>query len=241
MEKILKRKDLSEKLDLHQQLGLDESVAIGMPASSGRVIRKDVREALTDAQKIVQQAREEAARIKKQAEEILQKIHEERERERKKGQDEGRQKGLAEVSQKIVAATHEKERLFRDIERDIIRLTYDIAEKIIGRDLHEREGAVVDLIRQALHASIGQKVVILVNPQDLDVVKRNQQSLMQALDASKTIQIRADDKVAPKGCLIDTEIGTIDAQLETQLSAVRKALGIEGEEEDMEETRDLKE
>lgn len=239
MEKILKKKDLSEKLDLHQQLGLDESAAIGMPASTGRVIRRDVRDAVTEGQKIVQQAREEAARIKKQAEEILVKVGEERDRERKRGLEEGRQQGLAEVSQKILAATHEKERLFRDIERDIIRLTYDISEKIIGKDLHERETAIVDLIRQALHASIGQKVVILVHPQDFEVVRKNQQLLIQALDASKTIQIRPDDKVKPKGCLIDTEIGTIDAQLETQLAAVRKALGIEGDE-DPEATTELK-
>ena len=93
--------------------------------------------------------------------------------------------------------------------------------------MNERGGAVVDLIRQALHAAIGQKIMILVNPKDLEEVKKNQVNLMQALDASKTLQIRADEKVAPHGCLIETEIGTIDAQLATQLAAIRKALGIE--------------
>ena len=46
------------------------------------------------------------------------------------------------------------------------------------------------------------------------------------LDHSSSIQIRSDEKVKPKGCIVESEVGTIDAQLENQLKAIRKALGL---------------
>lgn len=225
--KIVKKRDFGG-LDLEKQIAMDEKIEIGMPQGGGSVIRKDVHRALTDARKIIEEARLEAGRIKKDAESILRKVGEEMERAKKEGFEAGKDEGLKEVTELLVSANHSKEKMFEGVERDLVKLAYDIAEKIIGRDLSERESAVVDLVKQALHAAMGEKIVVLVNPNDVDVIKKNQASLMQVLDTSKTIQIRADEKVHPKGCLIETEIGTIDAQLDTQLEAIRKALGIEG-------------
>lgn len=217
---------MADRLDLKDRLQLNEPGEIDFAPVSGHVVRKDVRDALDEARRIIQEARGEAAKIRNEAAAILAKVEKEREEAKKRGHKEGREEGLAQVSRLLVGATHQKEKMFAGLERDIIRLVYDIGEKILGRELEEREDAIVDLIRQALHAAIGQKIVILVHPSDLEAVRKNQAALMPLIDASKTLQIRGDDKVSPRGCLIETEIGTIDAQLETQLNAVKEALGI---------------
>jgi len=225
-QKIVKRNEIADRLDLKDRLQLNETGEVDFAPLAGHVVRKEVRSAADEARKIIQEAREEAVKIKNEASAILAKVEKEREESRKKGLKEGREEGLAQVSKLLVGATHQKELMFAGLERDIIRLVYDISEKIIGKELEEREEAIVDLIRQALHAAMGQKIVILVHPSDLEKVRKHQATLMPLLDASKTLQIRGDDKVSPKGCLIETEIGTIDAQLATQLSAIKEALGI---------------
>lgn len=224
--KIVKRGEREGALDLEGELALDLSSDFGLPQTGG-VIRKDVHQAMGEAQKVIEQARVEALRIKKGAENILRRVEEEREAAKREGFEKGKEEGMAQVTEMLVAVTHKNEKMFEGLERELVNLVYDIAEKVISRDLSERESAVVDLIRQALSAAMGDKIVILVNPADLEAVKKHQIRLMQTIDASKTLQIRADEKVAPKGCLIETEIGTIDAQLNTQLEAIRKALGIE--------------
>lgn len=226
MAKIVKKQDIAQKLDLEKQVSLDSSVDMGMH-SGGRVISREVHGAMDRARHILQEAQVEANRVRDEAREILGRVETEKKKACEAGFAEGRDRGLGQVTTMITEATSFKERMFDGLEKGILNLVYDIAEKIIGRDLAEKETSIVDLVRQALHSVIGQQVVVLVNPQDLKVVKEHQTTLMQALDASKTIQIRADEKVRPKGCVIESEIGTIDAQLDTQLHAIKKALGLD--------------
>lgn len=174
----------------------------------------------------------ELAKTKDEAKVLLDKVGEVRDEAHKEGFKTGRAEGMAQIAELITKATLHKEKMFEGMERDVIRLVYDIAEKILGREFSQDENAVVDLIRQALHAAIGERVVVLVHPDDLKAVKDRQTSLMAALDATKTLQVRSHDKVARYGCLIETEIGTIDAQLDTQLEFIREALGVEKEGDD---------
>ncbi len=229
MSKIVKREEYQKKLNLEEQVGLDEAIEVGEPLGEERVISGAVYGASNQARTMIEQAREEGRKIKKEAEEILKRVQEEMEKAKKRGFEEGREKGLAEVTLTLTAAVKEKEKMFDGIEREAVRMVYDIAEKILGQEFSQRETAVVDLVKQALHSAIGQKIVILINPRDLEVIKQHQPVLVQTLDATRSIQIRGDDKVKPNGCLIESEVGTIDAQLETQLKAIRTALGLEGD------------
>lgn len=223
MAKIVKRKDRLESLDLEKQVDMEISASIDLP--TGSIVSKEAYGAGDEVRRILENATVEATLIREEARKILGRVKSEMVRAERQGFDQGRQEGLAEVTQIIVEAKSLKEKMFSDNEREIISLVYEIAEKILGREFKESE-TVLDLIRQALHTAIGQQVVLCVNPQDLEVVKNNHQPLMSLLEGSKTLQIRQDDKVAKNGCRIETEIGTVDAQLETQLAAIKKALGL---------------
>jgi len=229
-KKILKREDISSRMDLSEQLEQDLDTGSASMDGGGKVLSQDFINASEEGKRIILQAREEARKIKADALAIYQKIQDEVTKAKEKGYEEGTEEAKAEFTELMTAAHHAKEKLFENIERDTIKLIYDISEKILGHEFAQRETAIVDLIRQALQTAMGQKIIILVNPADLDNVRKNQAMLMQLLDNSRSLQIRGDEKVKPSGCIIETEAGTIDAQLETQLAAVRKALEIEEEE-----------
>src|SRR5687768_3813853 len=128
MSKIVKR----STLDLDKQIELEQSVQSAAPAMSGKVISKDVQQASVQAHDLLRQAQMQAIEIKKEAQNILKRVHEEREKAIKKGFDEGRQEGLTSVSEMIAQAAHQKEVIFEGLERNMLKLVYDICEKIIG-------------------------------------------------------------------------------------------------------------
>lgn len=229
MAKIVKKAQTSENEDLATEVMKNETAAVIAQPVTGGVLRKDVREASLQAQEILQQAQQQAREIKSRAKSILDKVESERQKAIEEGYAKGQQEGYEEATELVIKFQDEKEKLSHQLERDVVRLVYDIAEKILGREFKTEESTIVDLIRQSLQGVMGQRVTIMVNPQDVKWVKKHHSLLLQSIDASKNLQIRADERVKPNGCLIETEIGTIDAQLSTQLQGIRKALGIDEE------------
>lgn len=224
VQKILKRKEREDTLDLDEQIKLKPDTKLNFP--SQKRLSKESIEARSEAEKIIQEAYKEAHKIKVQAKDLMDRVKANLEELKEKSLREGREEGLSSVTEMIVAAKEKEDKLGEDLKDKILILVYDITEKILGREFKERESAIIDLIKEALQASTGQKITVLINPQDFEKVKKQQQSLFQSIDANKSLNIRSDEKVKANGCLIETEIGTIDAQLETQLEAIKKALGL---------------
>jgi flagellar biosynthesis/type III secretory pathway protein FliH len=40
------------------------------------------------------------------------------------------------------------------------------------------------------------------------------------------MNIKEDEQIPPGGCVVETEMGAVDARLETQMTAIKKALGL---------------
>ena len=75
--------------------------------------------------------------------------------------------------------------------------------------------------------AMGNELTVYLNPQDYDRIKKHSAPLMSVLQTTQTLQIKASENVKPSGCIIESELGTIDAQLDYQLEAIKKALEIE--------------
>lgn len=227
MAKIFRKEELSEKLSLEDQISLDGSTSTG---SKSKVINQDAFEVSDKAKRAIQDAQEEAERIKKHARELLLKVKAEVETAREKGFALGKEQGLKESADFMLKLSAEKQALINHLEKDVMKLVYDISEKIIGQDLSEREESIIGLIKQALQNAMGDHFTITVNPKDLERVKKHKPVLMSHMGSGKVIHLLADEKVKANGCIIQTEMGTIDAELSTQLQVIREVLGLEEEE-----------
>lgn len=226
-QKIIRKSEMEQTESLDALVNQEDKLTdLSLTQNSTNVLRGDTVKASEMAKRILEQALQEAKEIKQQAKEILEKVELHAKNKEEEGYQKGREEGLFELTQKIIAFDKKNEAQTKQLEKEITNLVYEIGEKILGRELSERAEAILDLIRQAMQSAGGQNVIILVHPEDLDVVKKNSPLLVSSLDASKTLSIRASEKVARHGCQIETEIGTLDAQLETQLSAIKKALGL---------------
>jgi flagellar biosynthesis/type III secretory pathway protein FliH len=186
-----------------------------------------VRRAIVEAP--VYDARLEAERLiaesRAQAERALALAEQDAERLRAQASAEGRERGLAAVTELLVGARAAAARSRAGAEAELRSLAVRIAEKILGRELKLNADAVVDIVDQALrHAGEPKDVVLRVNPDDLAALERGKPRLVERCRNARAVALRADERVARGGCVIETELGVVDARLSTQLDAIERAL-----------------
>lgn len=193
--------------------------------SQGRssIIGRETVEAKSEASDILEDARA-------QAQSLIDAATTEAEALREKAKNEGRQEGIdqgaTEVAQIIKRMTEHQQEQEAQVLPQLLKLVRKMAEKVIGSELEQRPEALVGMIKRTLHDKARQRrsLLLRVNPADLEVVRNERHRLMDALVRASDLAIREDDDISPGGVIIETEAGTIDARLETQLDALERAM-----------------
>jgi type III secretion protein L len=184
---------------------------------SGTVVKKPLRDAYYEAEEILAKAKSEAARIVETAQAEAESV-------RAAAYDEGRERALTELTQCILDARAKRERMISEIEEEVITLSFKIAEKIIARQIERDDSALMDIIASALYTvRTAQRLAIHVNPSDMSTVEKYRDRLI-AVQAGRLFDFIPNPAIAPHGCLIETDLAKVDAQLETQLRVLERCL-----------------
>lgn len=226
MGKILKNRDYQEKRGLQERVSSDSRSSVVDVGDFRGVVDREVLDAKARAEQILAKADEAAKKIKQEAKEILDQVKAERDKAREQGLAEGHQEGLENSLEMLVRVKEMRAKLFQDNQSEMIKLVFAIAKKIIGREFTENDKAILNVIRLAINDAVGEKITVRLNPQDHEKIKKNEEELLSTLEDHLTVGFREDEQIPVGGCVVDTEIGTIDAQLETQLKAIKKALRV---------------
>lgn len=192
--------------------------------ASGGVVPRDVLSAKERAQQILDDAFEEATVIREEASRVLAGTKAAREEAKRQGFAEGVAKGRAEVTELLLKLQAMKEEFYKHAEPEVIKLVMEIARKVIGELVKEHAEAVQSVVAKALERSIGDHITVRVNPADYKDIVANESSFRTIIDRTKRLHFKEDETILRGGCVVETEVGTIDAELETQLEAIRKAL-----------------
>jgi flagellar assembly protein FliH len=109
------------------------------------------------------------------------------------------------------------------LERDAVALSLALAEKVVAGALAIEPESVVAVVRGALRRlSERERVVILVNPEDLDLVRSATDGLRAELGGIEHAEVQADRRCERGGAMVRTAEGQIDARVETQLERARE-------------------
>jgi type III secretion protein L len=182
------------------------------------IIRGEVYSASAKARELLQKAQ-------KEAETILLKAQEESAKQRQNAYDEGYQEGLAQTTELLAKARLEHEQLIKNANRDVMDLAFKVAEKIIGKQLEMAPETIISIVKQAMQTVRQSKqLTIRVHPDDAKLLKENEEELQEALGRQRILDVMEDKKVHAGGCIIESEIGTVEAQLHTQLERLKKIL-----------------
>lgn len=162
--------------------------------------------------------------IQQQIDAYKQQAIEECELLKQQAQQEGFEQGFAQWSQQLAHLEHEIAAVNRATEKMIIPVALKAAKKIVGREIELSETAVADIIASKLRTvKQSRQVVIHVSPQDLQNVETHRPQLMQVFERLESLSIRPNDELSRGSCIIETEIGIINAQLEKQWQILEQA------------------
>ena len=178
------------------------------PAPGRKVIPAGEFSKLVEAQELLQTLRDQGEEYKKQ-------VAEEAEKQRlqavQEGFDAGMEKWAAQIAQ-LEKALKEKE---SQMEAQVAQIAMIAAKKIVGKALESDKSLVVDVIANALKPVVHHATIqIFVNKADLEAVEAERPRLKQQFDRLKSLTVVARDDVQPGGCIIETEAGIINAQLD---------------------------
>jgi type III secretion protein L len=183
-----------------------------------RIVPSDRFEALADATQIRAAANAEAART-------IETATAEAERLRNEAVAEGREKGLSAVTELLVSARAEAARTRRESHTELRTLAVKIAEKLLGKALALDPAVVVDIAAEALgHAGEPRALRLRCHPDDLTLLERGRPRLLERCRSVGALRIEADDEVPRGGCILESELGVVDARLNVQLDAIERAL-----------------
>lgn len=226
-KKVIKADQLENELSLEDRLNLKDKVYSEQSFQDAKIISSDKSRSKASADEIIQKAEEEADRIKKHAKKIYLEVEKRVDEASAKGYEDGREEGVQALTDLAIRMQKKNQEIVKSLEKQAVQLVYEIARKVIGDAFVSSEDVLLGMIRQALQSSMGEQLVILVNPEDYQKIQDKQSKLMSVLHGSQTLVLKPAETVKKNSCIIESEMGTLEANLENQLKAIGQALGVE--------------
>lgn len=206
--------------------------------ASSRAVRLRVREPRTwlsarqRARALVERARAEAEALRSAAREEGFRAGFEA------GLEAGREQGAQEVAQRLRAvverleeaaaeAARRRDRALARAQEDVVKLALAVAERVVRREVAsgpEVTAAVVRSVLQEMPAASAGRVVVRVHPDEHRLLAAGWSPGGAGPAGPVRLEWIADPAVEPGGCVIETEMGTIDAGLEARLVEVASGL-----------------
>jgi type III secretion protein L len=137
------------------------------------------------------------------------------------GEKAGFEEGLKQWNSLIGLLENEIKKVRQDMENAIVPLALTAVKKIIGREIELKPETIADIVATALKSvSHHRKITIYVNPNDLENIEAEKPRLKALFEHLESLSVASREDIDPGGCLIETELGIINAQLENQLLAL---------------------
>lgn len=183
----------------------------------GNLVKKQVVDAEEKARQILDEAHLNASDLVATAEQEAENI-------RREAYQAGREEAEQELIEHLTAIKEIRSQSLQEVERDVLKLSVKLAEKIIGKEIQQNEAVRGEIVFNALRQARQQEMLtVRVNTADLPIIEQLREKI-DSFGRAKYIDFVADQSVKEGGCIIESASGTIDARLETQLRILENAL-----------------
>ena len=167
--------------------------------------------------------------IQQHVRDLERRLNEERQTAYQRGLQEGEangrqlsaqfQAGLERLARTIEDIASTRPRFRHEAEEDVVKLALAIARRVLYREITTDPAALLGLVRAALD-KIDSKGThhVRANPQDAPVLQQH----LQQMGLPYKIDVLADPSLARGAVIFDTEHGSLDASVDTQLNEIER-------------------
>ncbi|MDR0361996.1 MAG: HrpE/YscL family type III secretion apparatus protein [Planctomycetota bacterium] len=171
---------------------------------------------------ILADANEILALAESRKREIAARAEADAEAERRRGYEDGVNEGKAEVAGRMFETMAASVEHLSGMEATLVDLVMRSLRTVLGT--FDREELVVDTVRHALRLVRDEKRVVLrIAIADADCVTRRLDEIVKRYPGMGRVDLVPDASLPPGGCVMETEIGVIDASLDRQLAMIESA------------------
>lgn len=162
--------------------------------------------------------------VKKDAEAYKKEVAAECEKLKEQAQMQGFEAGMKEWASQLAQVKKQLQKAQEDVSAVVIPLALKAAKKIVGREIEANKELVLDIVKNNLQGVMQHKTItIYVNKEDLSILEKNRAELKNLLDSAEVLNFRERNDIEPGGCVIESEVGIINAQLENQWLILEQA------------------
>lgn len=163
----------------------------------------------------------EAANSK--AESIIANAQQAYETEKQRGYQDGLAQAKIENAQTMVETLARCNDYYQQVEEKMTGVVLEAVRKII--DTFDDVDTTVSVVREALQLVSNQKQVILhVHPEQVVEVREKVAGVLSDFPEVGYVDVVADARLKNGGCILETEVGIIDASIDGQLHALKQAI-----------------
>lgn len=185
-----------------------------------KVIPKNDLQQVTDGQELL-------VEIQKDAELYRKEVAIECEKLKEKAQVDGFEEGFKTWVEFIGKLETEIEKVRKEFEQVLIPLALKAAKKIVGKEIELSKDVIVDIVVNVLKpVATHKKITVYVNRKEFAALEQNKPKLKALFENLETFNLRERADIEPGGCVIETEGGIINAQLENQWRTLEKAFDL---------------
>lgn len=121
--------------------------------------------------------------------------------------------------QTLEEVAHLQTSLMARVESDLLRLALEVAKKIVQREVTVDHEVALTLTRVALSRLHNRALAtVRLHPEDYAYVNAHS----ERLGSHSSIEIVADRSIGRGGCLVETEMGDVDARIEQQFAEIER-------------------
>lgn len=182
-----------------------------------KVIPKEDFSKIISSSELVNQVQEDSKKYK-------QSVAEECEKLKETAQNKGFEEGLLKWNHHLVQLENEIETVRSEMEKLIVDLALKAAKKIVGKELEQNPDIIVEIVSKTLKSvTQHQNISIFVHPSAVANLEKKRLDLKQIIENAKSFSIEEKSDIKPGGCIIETEAGIINAEIEHQWQALETA------------------
>jgi len=177
-----------------------------------------------EAEVIKMQAGEEAVAIRETAHK---ESYEEGLRQAQKEIEGDRQAAIQQSQALLEEARQSKLKVFRSYEADMVRLVMAMVKKVIAGELKTNPDIIINILQEAIDfLDRPENITVYVNPQEVEnILEVMDKGYLTDIGSNNiNMDIKADERISRGGCLLESDAGSVDAQLETRIASVNNAI-----------------
>jgi len=118
-----------------------------------------------------------------------------------------------------------RDTVLKNSTEDMLRLVMAIAEQVILCEVSANPSIIISTLQKALQSAISSSEYhVKLHPDDLAIAMLKKPLFMSSISGLKNITLEADQNLTRGGCLVESELGQVDATIESQLEELRQQL-----------------